>query len=83
MLHTVEVNIIVAGTLHLGKRDEQSFRTHVVDIDKLDVVYRIAALKAACECISGVDGGEAGNVAFYGLRRSLTLSRVGSLPLRM
>ncbi|MPM83391.1 hypothetical protein SDC9_130455 [bioreactor metagenome] len=80
-LHAVKIDIVVAGSVHLGKRQAHLLRAHVVDVHKLCAVLRIAASEAIRQRVCGVDGGDTRHSALDCLSANLHTVARGQPPL--
>ena len=71
LVHGVEHDEVVAGTLHLGELEPNLLLVHPVYVHQLQAFGGIAALKTAGDGVGRVDGGEAGNVPLHRLSPQL------------
>ncbi len=81
-VQAVEVNIVVAACLHLGKRQAPLCFPHVVDVDKLDRRLGVPAHQAVDDGVGRINGRQARDGALDGLAPDLHRGARRDAPLR-
>ncbi len=55
LIKAVEIDIVVACTLHLSEFQADLFCSHIIDINKLGAVFAVAALERIRKSISRIN----------------------------